>query len=94
MNVTSPYLVTEGESVPNIRCWSECWPSCTHIWSPFSSHSGPSDILALGTVTRNTTENYTCTSTNTANQYIKDTEASFSLNIVEKRKYIRMFKST
>jgi len=24
MNVTSSYIATEGETVPNIRCWSEC----------------------------------------------------------------------
>ena len=89
INVTSPNIAAEGETVPNIRCWSECWPSWTNIWTPLSSVSEPSDILTLGTVTRNTTGSYTCTSANTANQYIKNTNKTLNVAVRCKLYYMR-----
>ncbi|XP_052807033.1 hemicentin-1-like isoform X2 [Mya arenaria] len=83
LNVSSPFTVTEGETIENIGCTSDCWPGCRQEWMDAANVTiQPSGTLSLEKATRDNAGSYVCILENTAEEYTKKAETSLIL-IVE-----------
>ncbi|XP_052807151.1 cell adhesion molecule DSCAML1-like isoform X1 [Mya arenaria] len=83
LNVSSPFTVTEGETIQSIGCTSDCWPVCGQKWMNAANVTiQSSGTLSLERATRDNAGSYVCILENTAVEYTKKAETSLIL-IVE-----------
>ncbi|XP_052803762.1 contactin-1-like [Mya arenaria] len=83
LDVFSPFVLTEGETIKIIGCTSDCWPGCRQKWMNAANVTIQlSGTLSLGRATRDNAGSYVCVLENTAKEYNNKAEASLIL-IVE-----------
>ena len=58
------YTVTEGDTMPSIRCTASCRPQCTLMWTGPNFHDGSTNDLYLQNIKSNQKGTFYCTATN------------------------------
>ncbi|XP_060580489.1 peroxidasin homolog [Ruditapes philippinarum] len=92
VNVTSPYVLTEGE-IMSIECTADCYPGCTYTWINVTSGkviNSNDDTLYIESVDKYMIGDYQCKAKNTDSSYSKSADVIVSVNIKE-RTLVKLF---